>query len=47
MDKGALTLLLPISARKQLIYVSDDVATKVSLLYYYDASDALPKALAD
>ena len=42
-----MTLLLPISARKRLIDVSDDDATKVSFLYYSDAGDALLKALAD
>lgn len=47
MEKGAETLLLPISARKQLFDVSDDIATKVSFLFYSNAKDALLKALAD
>ncbi len=47
MEKGAETLLLPVSARKQLFDVSDDVATKISFLFYSDAKDALLKALAD
>lgn len=47
MEKGAETLLLPISARKQLFEVSDDVATKITFLFYSDASDALLKSLAD
>jgi ATP-dependent Lon protease len=47
MEKGAETLLLPISARKQLFDVSDDVATRISFLFYSDAKDALLKALAD
>jgi ATP-dependent Lon protease len=47
MEKGAETLLLPVSARKQLFDVSDDVATKISFLFYSDARDALLKALAD
>ena len=47
MEKGAETLLLPISARKQLFDVSDDVATRISFLFYSDARDALLKALAD
>jgi ATP-dependent Lon protease len=47
MEKGAETLLLPISARKQLFDVSDDVATRISFLFYSDAKDALLKVLAD
>jgi ATP-dependent Lon protease len=47
MEKGAETLLLPISARKQLFDASDDVATRISFLFYSDAKDALLKALAD
>ncbi|MDQ0863779.1 BREX system Lon protease-like protein BrxL [Arthrobacter globiformis] len=47
MEKGAETLLLPVSARKQLFDVSDDVATKISFLFYSDGKDALLKALAD
>lgn len=47
MEKGADTLLLPISARKQLFDVSDEVATKISFLFYGDPRDALLKALAD
>ncbi|WP_082544664.1 MULTISPECIES: protease Lon-related BREX system protein BrxL [unclassified Rhodococcus (in: high G+C Gram-positive bacteria)] len=47
MEKGADTLLLPISARKQVFDVSDDVATKISFLFYSDPRDALLKAIAD
>ena len=45
MEKGATALLLPVSARRQLVDVSDEVATKVSFIYYLDAKDALLKAL--
>lgn len=45
MEKGASTLLLPVSARRQLLDVTDEVATKVSFLFYSDAQDALVKAL--
>lgn len=45
MEKGATTLLLPVSARRQLLDVSDEVATRVSFLFYADAKDALIKAL--
>lgn len=46
-EKGASTLLAPISARRQLNDLSDDIATKVSVLYYSDAREALLKALGD
>ena len=44
-EKGASALLLPVSARRQLLDVSDEVATKVTFLLYSDAPDALVKAL--
>ncbi|MET3808551.1 ATP-dependent Lon protease [Nakamurella sp. UYEF19] len=47
MEKGATTLLVPVHARRALVDVSDDVATKVSFLYYNDGADALVKALED
>ena len=47
MEKGAEVLLLPVSARRQLVNVSDDVATRISFLFYSDMKDALLKALAD
>ena len=43
--KGASHVLMPVSARKQLVHLPDDIATDVTLLYYADASDALVKAL--
>ena len=45
MEKGATALLLPVSARRQLLDVSDEVATRVSFVFYSDAKDALLKAL--
>src|SRR4051812_28905151 len=45
MEKGASGLLLPVSARRQLLDVSDEVATKVTFVFYSDAQDALVKAL--
>ena len=45
MEKGANLLLVPVSCRRQLLDLSDDVATKVQVLYYADAADALRKAL--
>jgi ATP-dependent Lon protease len=47
VEKGATTLLLPVSARRQLYELSDEMATKVNVLFYSDVRDALLKALAD
>ncbi|MCC7365286.1 MAG: BREX system Lon protease-like protein BrxL [Dehalococcoidia bacterium] len=47
VEKGATTLLIPISARKQLNDLSDEMATKISVLFYADAREALLKALGD
>jgi predicted ATP-dependent Lon-type protease len=41
------TLLIPISARRQLNNLSDEMATKIMILFYADAREALIKALAD
>ena len=46
VEKGATELLMPISARRQLNDLSDDMATKLSIIYYADAKEALLKALA-
>jgi ATP-dependent Lon protease len=45
IEKGATTLLAPISARRQLNDLTDDMATKLVILYYADAREALVKAL--
>lgn len=47
VEKGATTLLIPISARKQLNELSDEMAMKLSILYYADAREALLKALGE
>ena len=47
MEKGANTVLVPVTSRRALIDLSDDVATKVQILFYADAPDALRKALHD
>lgn len=44
VKEGATTLLVPVSCRRQLLDLSDDMATKVNIQYYADAEDALPKA---
>ena len=47
VEKGAKALLLPVSCRRQLFDLSDDMATKLDVEYYQDGRDALQKALAD
>ena len=47
VERGATALLIPISARKQMNDLSDDLATKLSILYYDDVKEALLKALGD
>jgi len=47
VEKGATTLLVPINARKQLNDLSDDMITKISILYYNDLKDCLLKALLE
>ncbi|MHB8902051.1 MAG: protease Lon-related BREX system protein BrxL [Thermoguttaceae bacterium] len=47
VEKGAALLLMPVSARKQLFDLSDDMATKVDVQFYSDSREALIKALAD
>jgi ATP-dependent Lon protease len=46
-EKGATTLVIPISARRQLNELSDEMAMKLSILYYADAREALLKALGE
>ena len=47
VEKGGTTLLIPISARRQLNELSDEMAMKLSILYYADAREALIKTLTD
>jgi ATP-dependent Lon protease len=47
VEKGASVVLMPVSARKQLFDLSDEMATKVNVLFYSDAREALLKAIAD
>jgi ATP-dependent Lon protease len=46
-DKGAKNLLMPVSTRKQLVDLPDEIATKVNISFYSDAREALVKAIAD
>ena len=38
---------MPVTARKQLVDLSYDMATKVNVLYYGDVREAFVKAIAD
>ncbi len=45
VEKGASVLLMPVTARKQLVELSDEMATKVDIQFYGDLRDALLKAM--
>jgi ATP-dependent Lon protease len=47
VEKGAKAILVPVSCRKQMIELSDDMATKLDVEFYQDARDALLKSLAE
>ena len=46
-EKGASVVLMPVSARRQLFDLSDDMATRVNVQFYSDTPDALLKALLE
>lgn len=47
IEKGATALLLPVTCRRQLFDLSDDMATKIDIQFYLDVRDALLKAIVD
>jgi len=47
IEKGASGLLMPVACRRQLIDLSDDMATKIDIQFYSDAKDAFLKAILD
>ncbi|MFH1749165.1 MAG: BREX system Lon protease-like protein BrxL [Planctomycetota bacterium] len=47
IDKGATVLLMPVSSRRQLFELPDDMATKIDVQFYSDAREALIKALCE
>jgi ATP-dependent Lon protease len=47
VEKGAATILIPISARKPVAELSDEMAAKINIQFYTDTRDALVKALMD
>ena len=47
VEKGATAVLMPVTSRKQLYDLSDDMATKVDVQFYSDTRDALLKAIVE
>ena len=47
IEKGASSVLMPVSCRRALIDLSDEAAAKVQTIFYLDPGDALRKALHD
>jgi ATP-dependent Lon protease len=47
VEKGATALLIPVACRRQLIDLSDDMATKIDIQFYSDAREALLKAIVE
>ena len=47
VEKGASALLMPVFCRRQLLDLSDDMATKIAVQFYSDARDALIKSLVE
>lgn len=47
VEKGASMLLMPVTARRDLYDLSDDMATKIDIQFYQDARDALLKAIVE
>jgi ATP-dependent Lon protease len=47
VEKGATSLLMPVACRRQLVDLSDDMATKIDIQFYSDARDAVLKAVAE
>ena len=47
VEKGASTILVPVSSRRQLADLSDDMITKINIQFYVDPRDALLKSLSE
>lgn len=47
IDKQAQTLLMPVTARRQLNDLADELWTKIKIEFYKDGSDAVFKSLVD
>lgn len=47
IEKGAASVLMPVSCRRALVDLSDEAAARAQTIFYLDAGDALRKALHD
>jgi len=47
VEKGAVDLLMPISARRQLLELPDAMTTKVNVVFYSDPADAFMEAILE
>jgi len=47
VEKGAAQLLMPISSRRQLRDLPDEMATKINIVFYADPADAFMKAILE
>lgn len=47
VEKGADQLLIPITARKQLLELPDEMATKINIVFYAESTDAFMKAILE
>lgn len=47
IEKGATALLMPVTCRRQLFDLSDDMATKIDIQFFADARDALLKSILE
>lgn len=45
VEKGASQLLMPISARRQLLDLPDEMATRINVVFYANTGDAVAKAI--
>jgi ATP-dependent Lon protease len=46
VEKSASAILMPVHARRQLLNLSDDMATRIDVQFYADARDALLKSIS-
>ena len=47
VEKGAERVLIPVSARKQLYDLSDEMATRIDIQFYSDSRNAMLKAIVE
>jgi ATP-dependent Lon protease len=45
--EGARAILIPVSARRKLADLSDELATQIEIVFYANVSDAVTKALQE